>query len=257
MGMGRLVPFLAAAGAIALSGCAPASTQSADRFGASGELVALSGAGAGAANACFTCHGLKGEGDGGFSPRLAGLDAGYLERQLIAYADGRRAHPQMSYIAEQLDPAERHAVAVHYAAMPAPAASPAASTSTAAARLYLAGNPSRGLPPCAFCHVVRGEGGGPAVPPLAGQPPGYLAAQLDHWRHSTRRTDAADAMLRISQLLSPAESAALAAYAAALPGGLPSQGSPAAFLAARRGDPRSGASGPPLHEPESARAAAR
>lgn len=237
-----------------LTNCAPNDTTSVERFVAAGELVALSGAAAGAANACFTCHGLRGEGDGAFSPRLAGLDAGYLERQLIAYADGRRDHPQMGYIAENLTPLERRAVSLHYAAMPEPRSN-RRSGSRAAQRLYHAGDPQRGLASCASCHGERGEGIGPANPPLAGQPAGYVAAQLDRWRHSKRRSDPDGAMLRISQLLSPAESAALGVYAAALPGGPPSPESLGASPEARRGDPRSGASGPPLHVPESARAA--
>jgi len=255
--MAQLVHFVVLGGAIGLSACVPASTESVRRLAATGELVALSGAGAGAANACFACHGLQGQGDGGFTPRLAGLDAGYLERQLIAYADGRRVHVQMSWIAGRLEEGERRTVAAYYAAMPVPAAAGTQAVSVVAARLYHDGDPARGLSSCASCHGARGEGFGPAHPPLAVQPAGYLAAQLDQWRHAKRRTDPGDAMLRVSQLLTPRESAALAAYAAALSGGPPSRGSPAAFLAARRDDPRSGASEPPLHVPESARATAR
>jgi cytochrome c553 len=229
--------------------------DSADRFAATGELVALSGAGAGAENACLACHGLAGEGDGAYAPRLAGIDAGYLERQLIAYADGRRSHPQMSYIAGKLDARERRAVAAHYAGLTMPAAAPRSAEDALAAALYHRGDPARGLAPCAACHGEQGQGIGPANPPLAGQPQGYLAAQVELWRQAKRRSDPGDVMLRISQQLSPEESAALAAYAGGRRAGRPSPESPEASPAARRGDPRSDASGPPLHVPESARAA--
>jgi len=228
--------------------------ESTERFAATGELVALSGAGAGAENACIACHGLAGEGDGAFTPRLAGIDAGYLERQLIAYADGRRRHPQMSYIAEKLAGRERRAVADYYAAMASPRATSSARGSELTAALYHRGDPARGLAPCAACHGEQGEGVGPANPPLAGQPQGYFVAQFELWRQSRRRSDPGDVMLHVSQLLNPEEIAAIAAYAGARPGGPPSRESPAASLAVRRGDPRSGASGPPLHVPESARA---
>ena len=241
----------------ALSACVPATTESAERFAATGELIALSGGDAGAANACFTCHGMNGEGDGAFTPRLAGLDAGYLERQLQAYANGQRVHPQMTYISERLDAAQRRQVSAYYAAMPAVPTSATERASDDIAVLYHEGDPDRGLVACAACHGPSGEGLGPANPPLAGQPRGYLAAQLDHWRRSSRRSDPGAVMLRISQLLTPAESAGLAAYASSLAGGPPSPVSPAAFRAARRGDPRSDASAPPLHVPERARAAAR
>ena len=78
-----------------LTGCTAADTTSLDRFSATGELVALSGAGAGAANACVTCHGLQGQGDGAGAPRLAGLDAGevFLHPPQAAAAAQRGAEP--------------------------------------------------------------------------------------------------------------------------------------------------------------------
>lgn len=247
--MRRLVPLAVAA---LLASCAAADTTSIDRLSSDGRTIALSGAEAGANNACFTCHGLGGQGNGAGSPRLAGLDAGYLERQLGAYADGRRYHSQMGWIAQELDARERQAVSFYYAGLPFEAGT---TMPEQRMRLYHRGDPSRGLPACAACHGEQGQGLGPGNPPLAGQPAVYLAEQLRLWRIGKRRNDPGDVMLRISQLLTPSEAQALAAYSAGLPGGPPSPGSPEASLAARRGDPRSGASGPPLHVPESARAA--
>jgi len=238
--------------AILTGGCTAAETTSLDRFSQTGRLVALSGADAGPANACIGCHGLDGLGNGAGSPRLAGLDAGYLERQLEAYGDGRRAHARMSWIAGKLSIDERRVVSRYYAAMPVPSRGAAGGQALA---LYHRGDPERGLLACAACHGEQGQGLGPANPPLAGQPPAYLAEQLRLWRIGKRRNDPGNVMLRISQLLTPSEATALAAYSASLPGGPPSPGPPAASPAARRGDPRSGVSGPPLHVPESARAA--
>lgn len=224
-----------------------------DRFSATGELIALSGADAGAASACITCHGLDGGGDGAGAPRLAALDAGYLQRQLEAYADGRRDHAQMAWIAKRLDDRERAAVSAYYAAMPADARGGEMPREMSA--LYHVGAPKRGILACAVCHGTQGQGIGPANPPLAGQPAPYLAEQLRLWRVAKRRNDPGDVMLRISQLLTPAEADALARYAAALPGGPPSREFRATSLAGHRADPRNDASAPPLHVPESARAA--
>ena len=236
------------------SHCAAGEPTSTDRFAQTGELIALSGAGAGAANACFTCHGLAGRGDGAGSPRLAAIDAGYLERQLIAFADGRRDHAQMSWIAKRLDPAERRAVAAYYAAMPFDGRQRGRSA-TAATNLYLRGDPERGIPACATCHGVNGEGIGPANPPLAGQPAAYLAAQLDEWRRSSRRSDPGGVMLGISQLLSPRETAGLSRHAAGLSGATLRPEPAEALRSAHRVSTRSGAPAPPLHVPEAARAA--
>ena len=240
------------ASATLLGACTAAETTSLDRLSEDGRLISLSGAEAGASNACFTCHGLDGRGDGAGSPRLAGLDAGYLERQLQAYADGRRHHAQMSWIAQALDARERKAVSGYYASLPFDGRDAA---TTVRLLLYHQGDAKRGLVSCAACHGERGQGVGPANPPLAGQPATYLAEQLRLWRIGKRRNDPGDVMLRVSQLLTPSEAAALAAYASGLPGGPPSPGFPATSREARRADPRNGASGPPLHVPESARAA--
>ena len=244
----RALPTLAAA--LALGGCAVVDDTSADRFAETGELIALSGAGAGAQNACFTCHGIDGQGDGIGAPRLAGLDAGYLERQLVAYADGRRQHPQMAWIAERLGHSERAAVSTYYALLPREIDGVQQAAPLA---LYHAGDPARGLPACAECHGDQGEGTGAGNPPLAGQPAAYLAHQLEQWRAAKRRNDPGEVMLRISQVLTPSESAALSAYAAGLEGAPADPRSPAASLSARRGDPRSGVSALPLHVPERAR----
>ena len=144
------------------------------------------------------------------------------------------------------------AISFHYAGLPFAGGGvmPAAQ-----ARLYHEGDRSRGIPACAACHGDRGQGLGAGNPPLAGQPAAYLAGQLELWRQARRRNDPGEVMLRISQLLSPLEMRALADYSAGLPGDLPSPECPAASPAARRGDPRNGVSGPPLHVPESARAA--
>jgi len=245
--------MVSAAAALSLTACAAVDTTSDERYSATGEVIALGGAGAGAANACFTCHGLDGAGDGAGTPRLAGIDAGYLERQLQAYADGRRDHLQMGWIAKRLGPTERRAVAIHYAGMAFAGVAP--RPQAGGEQLYLHGDAAREIPACASCHGVNGEGVGPANPPLAGQPAAYLAGQLDQWRKSRRRNDPDDVMLAISQRLSPAERVAIARYAAALPGGPPRPESAEALRSAHRAATRSDAPAPPRHVPEAARAA--
>lgn len=242
----RINPVLAAVAlALAAAGCHDVSPTSARRFTANGQLIALSGGDAGAANACIGCHGIDGGGNGAGAPRLAGLDAGYQQRQLAAYADGRRHHELMAHIARALRWQDQLAVSRHYAAQP-----PARSNRPAPPPhpLWVAGDPARGIQPCALCHGLNGEGGGPANPPLAGQSAAYLAAQLHAWAISARRTDPLNVMQQISLRLTPAERSALAAHAASLPGGPPHREYPATFPAARRADPRNDASAPRSHE---------
>lgn len=230
---------------MSVSGCGTVERGAADRFTASGELIALSGGDAGAANACIACHGLDGRGNGAGTPRLAGLNRGYMVAQLEAYASGRRQHAEMEMIAGKLTLAQQDMVSAYYAAMPFAPRAGEARGMPAAVALYHHGDPARGLASCASCHGPAGEGLGAANPPLAGQPAAYLAEQLALWRQSARRNDPEGAMMRISRTLTHRESVALSAYAASLPGGPPRRESPAASPAARRADSRNDASAPP------------
>lgn len=224
--------------------CGVADRTAADRFVETGQLVALSGGDAGAASACFSCHGPDGRGNGAGAPRLAGLDLGYMTAQLEGYASGRRKHPEMEWIAKRLTPADRQIVSAYYAAMPYQPATQVVRMAGAGAALYQRGDASRGLQPCAVCHGRAGDGAGAGNPALGGQPAGYLSEQLDQWRKSERRNDPGNVMLEISRKLTPAEVAALGVYASGLPGGPPRQEYPAASPTERRGDPRNGVSAP-------------
>lgn len=194
---------------VVLAACNPEPPE--QRYRATGEVIAFGGGDGGAANACFSCHGLQGQGDGRQAPRLAGLDPGYLHRQLDDYANGRREHIAMRAVAIRLRVADREKVSAYYAALPVPvpATAPLGATTAGGKALY----DSR----CASCHGATGEGVGPGNPPLAGQPAGYLEAQLLAWRAGKRRGDGLNAMLAISRQLAPEEVRAVARHAAALP----------------------------------------
>lgn len=221
------------------------------RFESSGELIALSGGGAGARGACITCHGLEGQGDAALVPRIAGLDQGYILRQLELYEAGQRRHPQMRWIAGRLDNDARVKVAKYYAALPWPperaggSANPAETASTgcapAAATLYHSGDPSRGLRACADCHGPAGRGVGSGNPPLAGQSAAYVEEQLRAWRSGERYGDPQGAMTSISRRLHESELAPLSDYIGRLTGG-PARPEPrGACPPARRPGPRSDA----------------
>lgn len=210
-------------------------------FAATGELLALSGGDAGAENACFGCHGLNGEGNGAGAPRLAGLDRGYIARQLEFYAEGLRQHPQMHAISRRLSWQDRNRLGAYYERM----SGPVVTAPPPAPSLWMVGDPARGIGACAACHGPLGEGVGLGNPPLAGQPFGYLAAQHVKWRKGERRGDPMGIMTGISRAMTPAEIEAVSLYAAALPDAARRPARSAASLPARRGDPRNDASAPP------------
>jgi cytochrome c553 len=192
-----------------LAACSDRMTPRDDRWSRSGELIAVSGGEAGARYACVSCHGSRGEGNGFDAPRLAGLPAGYLQKQMEDYAAGLRPHAVMRDVARYLDSHERVKVANFYAALPPQVLTGAAEAVTATVpALYVAA--------CQQCHGVDAEGS-PRGPPLAGQPAFYLVQQLQDWQVSKRRNDGHHEMLKVAQQLTADEVHALSRYLSRTP----------------------------------------
>jgi len=230
----------------ALAGCDRPAGRTDQALSVTGRLVAMSGGAGGAANACFSCHGLDGAGDGVSTPRLAGLEAGYLQKQMEDYASGLRPDATMTPVAKALDGEARRAVAAYYAQLPPPSGGGAPQPTPA---LWSRGDPARGLQPCAACHGDQGQGVGGGQPALAGQPQVYTRDQLERWRLAKRRNDPRGVMGEIARKLTSAEVDAVAAWlerrpafpapatdAASASGATEAAGRSAAFRAGRRLD---------------------
>jgi cytochrome c553 len=203
-------------------GCGRLQAADATPAGDLGAQIATSGTDKGAPP-CSACHGANGEGqDATGFPRLAGLNAAYITRQLVGFGDGSRSNETMTPIASILTTADRDAVAKYYAALPAPnpPPNPARSTSllnAAGEALAQRGAWDAGVPACASCHGPQGTGVGASFPPLAGQPSAYIVNQLNAWRDGSRRNDPMGLMHGVATHLSDSQIADVAAYYAALP----------------------------------------
>jgi cytochrome c553 len=218
------VPIFACA---ALSLCPPLLAQSVDARSADakqGAAIAGKGAG-GAAAACASCHGTRGEGNaaGGF-PRLAGQPQYYLSRQMRAYADGGRRNPIMAQIAKALNPQQREAVSAYYAQLdagvqkgPRPSADSSADHARRGETLATIGDAGLRVQACANCHGPGGVGEPPAYPYLAGQVRPYLQAALNEWNSGGRDTDPSGQMQIIGKQLEPRDIAAVSDYYASQP----------------------------------------
>lgn len=159
---------------------------------------------------CASCHGASGEGQGSF-PRLAGMDAGYLARQLEEFASGERASAVMAPVAQALQPADLEVLARYYAALPAPRpALEGGDANPTGERLALHGAWDKGVPACVQCHGPGGRGVGSAFPALAGQQAGYIASQLKAFRDGQRSNDPLQLMRSPASELTDAEIDAVA-----------------------------------------------
>ncbi len=125
-------------------------------------------------------------GDGDAVPRLAGLDVGYLQKQMEDYASGIRPDTVMGEIAKRLSDGERRSVVAWYASMPVASITPAVRSAPV---IYLQGDASRGVVACAACHGAEGQGGGVGIPQIAAQPAAYTLEQLKRWKKTDRRND--------------------------------------------------------------------
>lgn len=189
--------------------------------------IARQGNGRGAAP-CIACHGVDGAGQAqaGY-PRLAGLDAAYLEKQLDDFANGTRGSAVMLPTASALSADERQALATYYSQLPLPPAlanpaTPMPAAESLGARLATRGDWDREVPGCVQCHGPAGVGVGTHFPPLAGQPASYLAAQLRAWQQGTRHNDPLQLMQHLSAALTAQDIEAVSAWFAAQP--LPAPG---------------------------------
>jgi thiosulfate dehydrogenase len=186
-----------------------------------GKKIAEQGAAHASAVACATCHGADGGGnDASGFPRLAGLNAAYLERQLQSYRDGSNINPVMASMAGSLSDDEVREVAAYYAGLASvsQAEAPADVPTDTGKKLAEEGDFSgRGLPACVQCHGPGGLGVGSNFPPLAGQPYKYIKEQLAAWRSGLRGSDPLGMMKRIADRLTVEESHSVAAYFAVQP----------------------------------------
>mgnify|MGYP002336297804 CR=1 FL=1 len=183
--------------------------------------IARFGAVAHGTPACQSCHGAMGEGQASTkTPRLAGLDAGYLERQLDLFAKGTRRSLVMGGVARTLHDDERASIADYYSKLPAKAAAgpPGGNADVKrGASLAMTGRWEVDVPPCSACHGVDGLGVGSVAPALAAQSAGYIEAQLKGWRAGDRHGDPLGLMAGIAKRLTRAEIKAVATYYAARP----------------------------------------
>ena len=174
--------------------------------------------GRGAAWSCASCHGERGQGTLNV-PRLAGLPADYIVKQLKNYLDGSRRNENMEVVARTLAPAEMQALGEFYAAIRAPSNAYARLGGDLARgeELALRGDWSKDIPSCFSCHGPSGVGVAPEFPALAAQHPEYTVAQLAGWVAGRRDNSDIQLMDHIARALDDGDRRAVADYLATLP----------------------------------------
>lgn len=165
---------------------------------------------------CIACHTMDGNALVPAFPKLAGLHAEYLEKQLADYASGARQHEAMQAFASDLTRNEMRALAAHFSALrrhDGVVTDP--SLVERGREIYHQGNKANGVPACAGCHKPDGSGT-PRSVMIAGQNAPYVADQLTRFKNDTRTNDRGRLMRTVAGRLTPEEIQAVAQYVASM-----------------------------------------
>lgn len=175
-------------------------------------------AGRGDVWACASCHGDLGQG-AETTPRLAGLSAAYIEKQLHDFAQGKRVNESMAIVVAGLTPDEMAGLGAYYADLRVPSTARASlgADLSRGETLALQGDWALNVPACFSCHGSSGFGVAPEFPALAAQHAPYTASQLNAWAGGQRDNSALGLMTTIANTLSPQDRRAVADYMASLP----------------------------------------
>jgi cytochrome c553 len=148
------------------------------------------------------------------------MDSAVIYKQLDDYRSGKRVSPIMTAMAATLKPQDVADVAAYFGSRPgglrpisgegAPESGRSLRQQDPIIRLIFAGDPERGIPPCSACHGPDAQKLG--APPLRGQHPEYIEAQLAAFAQGSRQNDINEQMRVIAHELTPVETRGVAAY---------------------------------------------
>lgn len=172
-------------------------------------------------NTCSGCHGMHGISPVPTFPNLAGQNYNYLLKQLENFRSGARQASPMSSMIKTVPKASgdsnlQNLAAYFSSQKPQPAGTGIAFDSKvieAGQRVFQQGVAKEKVPACAACHMHNGTGMAPmAVPGLAGQHAGYLAAELKRFASGKRDNSPGHVMQLIAARLNQKQIQAVADY---------------------------------------------
>jgi cytochrome c553 len=161
---------------------------------------------------CTACHGERGVSQTGLYPTLAGMDTAVIYKQLDDFRTGKRSWGAMKAIAQALSTQDALDVGAYFASRTNGLppflgerfqAGHTLREDNPAIRLAFAGDPARGIPPCAACHGPGDHKLG--APQLKTQQPAYIERQLAAFAQGFRQNDINEQMRTIAAQLTPDE----------------------------------------------------
>jgi cytochrome c553 len=165
---------------------------------------------------CAACHGEDGNSPAPNFPKLAGLQADYIVKQLKDLASGKRNSEVMSGIVANLSADDFSGLAAYFSAQKAaPGKVDDANLAAAGRKVFDDGNTTTGVPACVGCHQP-GAVGNERFPRLAGQHQAYTLQALTELKSGQRANDRGRVMRAVAERMTDDEMKAVAEYLAGL-----------------------------------------
>lgn len=165
---------------------------------------------------CGGCHNPDGNSIIQENPRLSGLDAKYIVRQLEDFKSGVRANPTMSAIIPMVDASEFKALGKYFSQQKRLSSESVNAELVAKGKqIFEEGVIATAAPACSGCHGEDGSGSD-AFPRLNGQNPAYVVSQLTNFKSGGRTNDKKGLMQAVAKRLNEQEIAAVAEYMSTL-----------------------------------------
>lgn len=161
---------------------------------------------------CAGCHNPDGNSIIPENPKLSGLNAKYLARQLKDFKSGDRASPIMSSIIPMVDESEFKALAAFFSEQKRLTGTTEKPELAAQGKqIYDEGIIGNAVPACSGCHNEDGSGTD-KYPRLTGQNSVYVYSQLMNFKSGERKNDPKAVMQTVAKRMSEAEIQAVAEY---------------------------------------------
>ena len=165
---------------------------------------------------CAPCHAPDGNSVIPNFPKIAGQQPSYIAKQLADIAAGKRKSDAMGPTLASVKPSDFAALAAWFGAQKqAPGKVEDAAAAKVGERLFKDGNEATGVPACAGCHMVNGEGND-RNPRISGQHQAYAVKEILDFKSGARANDKGRVMRVVAERLTEAEIKAVAEYMAGL-----------------------------------------
>lgn len=167
---------------------------------------------------CTGCHNEDGNSTAPEFPKIAGLDAAYITKQIYDFKKDKRVSEIMGPMANQIPDKDIPMLAAYFSKQKRTTGTVEnVKLAAQGQQIYDDGIISSAVPACSGCHGEKGEGTD-KFPRLAGQHTTYLITQMNNFKNAVRNNDARKVMRAVTSRMTEQEMKAVAEYITSMKG---------------------------------------